>query len=462
MPTADREKLGSTETLARLRSLEAEEALVGAVLLSVKNECLDVAMAAGVEPGHLTDRRLARIYEAALSVADGGRVVDLVTVMGELVGAGAIDAIGDAYLLRLIDPDKCPVAANVGHYASIVLERARARTLHQALEVARRGLQGGDTPATVAVGLADALDASLAVRDEEAGQVGELLRRDVGLAKAETIPWGFPLFDRRTGGIPEASLIVIAGYPGEGKTSLTTCVLSYLAAHGTPVALFSVEMSAGQVMQTLLGRESGIGAGKLRVHGAKGLDIPGMAKLQGAVEKMQKWPLHIVAGSVSAEAVCARARVMQRKHGLKLVAVDYLQLLQRAGAEESRRLGIDAAVNSFKALAQSSGLAVLLLSQLARTDAKNPQAKSNLLKESGGINEAADMVVTLDRPNFRKVGPCPECGSFARPACVQCYGDGQVSIDTEIVLNVEKNRLGDTGRVTLGWSGRFMRVYERA
>jgi len=443
-----------------MRHEETERAAIGAILLTEDNAALHSVVAEGLEPEHFCNPAFRMIAEMATELSAQGKAVDVISVEAALESAGKLDAVGGHdFLWGLLDGPMGVSHAQT--YARILVEDARLRSVQAAAESAAVAITGGADIGTVRTSLEEALQRTLPESDAESGPIGTLLRRGVGLEKANVHSWGLETLDKRTGGLPEGCLVVIGAYPGTGKTSLTTQVLCSLARMGTPVTFFSAEMSAAQVLSTLIGRESRIGASKLRALGSKGLVGDDLARAGDASAELAGLPFHLVARRLSASEIAGHARHHIRKHGVKVMAVDYLQLLRCEAHEENRRIGIDASVNTLKALAQSTGLTVILLSQLARGSAQNPQPASSLLKESGGIMEAADVVLILNRPHFREANPCPACGTQRGLQCDECRGTGQVSLDTEIILSIEKNRFGGVGSVTLGWNGRLMKVFEK-
>jgi replicative DNA helicase len=308
-----------------------------------------------------------------------------------------------------------------------------------------------------------ALDGSIAHATGRSRNLRDLLRDDVGMKPVKGLDWGLARLDRDVGAIPEAALTILGASPGVGKTSLALTVLLHLATAGVPVLIFSLEMSEAQLMHTLAARGARVSAGRLRRLGYCGLHPDERARMEGwmaALYDKASPCLYVETRHNRIAEIAAHARRMQRQHGIVLVVVDYLQLISREPGEESRRLGIDATVNALKRLAKDSGLSVMLLSQLSRSPTNEPPTMSRL-KESGGIEEAADMILLLHRPQFRQWDTCQDCGGAQVANCQRCHGDGQVSRDTRLDVHVEKNKFGPAGfACKFTWDGPYMTISE--
>ena len=434
----------------------AELCVVGSVILN--NDLYDVAVAHGINDSVFASDVNRILWYAIDGLIARQRAVDLVTLRKALTESGELELVGGTDYLSMLC-DGVPAATNVEHYADIVVERWRARRLAKSVRQATGKLSEGAKADEVSQILGRALEATTATGGADSGKLEEFLARKVGLAGVKSLPWGLEKFDRRIGGLPESSLIIVGAYPGEGKTAFTTCILTKLAKGGVPVGLFSAEMSAAQINMSLLGRESGLGMAKV-MRGFENMTEDEVERLTRAKQTLEKLPFWMDAGPVKAAEAIARARVWKRKHGIKVVAVDYLQLLKRQSGEEDRRIGIDAAVNALKGFAQTSGMTVILLSQLARGSDGGAHTSSHKLKESGGVLEAADVVLMIKRPNRQDYETCHECNGAGHSFCPKCGGDGYISNDTTMNVVCEKNRFGPIGSVRLGWDGKTMSVHD--
>ena len=433
----------------------AEQAVLGSVIMN--NDLYDIAVSRGVNDGVFAGDSNRILWYAIERMVSEQRAVDFVTLRNWLTASEELGMVGGIeYVSTLVEG--VPAATNIGHYSDIVVERWRARMIAKSVIQARSKLGNGAKADEVSTLLSAALEATTDTGTQDSGRLSEFLERRVGLMGAKSLPWGIDKLDRRIGGLPEGSLVIVGAYPSEGKTAFTTCVLTKLAKAGVPVGLFSVEMSAAQINMALLGRESGLGMAHV-MRGIGEMNDDEITRLTRAKHVLDKLPFWMDASPVSVNEVAAQSRVWKRKHGIKVVAVDYLQLLKRQTGEENRRIGIDASVNALKGLAQTTGLTVILLSQLARGNDYAAHASSNKLKESGGINEAADLILMVSRPNRQEAGICPECNGAGHSFCPMCHGDGSISQDTEMKVVCEKNKFGPIGKCTLGWTGKTMSIH---
>jgi len=445
-------------SIPEIRAEDAERQVVGALLLN-GDSLIDAIQATGLKPANFTTAAYRTIYSHALAIGEARGKIDAVTIHDAIERDGGVEAIGgESWYAALMDEIHAP--SNAAAHAGLVVGAARRRGLAVAARTVADELTAGGTAEAAREALLRAVEDELPATPTDTGTIGELIRRNVGLAKAESVPWPWRALQAHTGGLPLGALTVIGAYPSTGKTTLTVSALASWAGAGTPCALFSVEMGAGQIVQTILGREAAIPVRHLMDRGIGGLEDAERARANSAMVKVLDWPLHVLAGPASAADIASRGRLYARKHGVKVVAVDYLQLLRRGASEESRRTGIDDAIGRLKGLAQTAGVAVIVLSQLSRGQGATQQPMAALLKESGGILEAADLAIILDRPHFREWNTCEACGGMSgNSACPVCRGMGGESTDTEILVKVEKHRLGPAGGVArLSWNGPRMMI----
>jgi len=439
-----------------LTDTSAERAVLGAIALN--NEALTVALAAGLGADDFSHAGHAAVFRAACDLVDGGAVADPVTLRD------ALDRAGKLHLCPIVDLaamlDAVPAVSSVGHYVGIVLAKSRARRLLIGLETGAAGIRANEPIDSVRDAVVSAIESTLPQAQGDEGKLVDFLRRDVGLKPSRSTPWAWPALQHATAGIPDSALTILGAYPGTGKTALATAQAAWLAQHETPIAFFSCEMGAAQLIATLMARDAGVSVQRLRYEGVAGFRGEESSRLSRSCGRLGAWPFYLSARSASATEIVARSRLWARQYGVRVVFVDYLQLLKRQGNEESRRLGIDSAVQALKALAGTTGIAIVVLSQLRRTE-KRSEASVGDLKESQGIEEAADLVLLLRRPKLGQNHVCTPCGGVygRNPSCPACGGVGTVSDDDELLVTVGKNRFGASGGIArLRWHGPTMRI----
>ncbi|MBQ1417003.1 MAG: replicative DNA helicase, partial [Selenomonas sp.] len=213
---------------------------------------------------------------------------------------------------------------------------------------------------------------------------------------------GFKDLDKLTAGLQKSDLILVAARPSMGKTAFTLNIASYVGLHGGSVAFFSLEMSKEQLMQRMLCSEGGIDASRLRTGQ---LDEVEWNKLVGVADKMSRAPIYIddTAG-ITVMELRSKARRLKAEHGLDLIIIDYLQLMQGRASKNSdnRQQEISEISRSLKALARELDVPVIALSQLSRSVESRQIKKPMLsdLRESGSLEQDADIVMFLYREDY--------------------------------------------------------------
>ena len=353
------------------------------------------------------------IFEAMASLANELQPLDVLTVAEALQARNLADRVGGiAYLAELAEGT--PSAANIGTYADIVRERAILRQLISAgsgiaesafepdgrstdnlldsamqavFDIAESGMQD-DGPTPVEPLLLEALK-----------RVDELSNNPSGITGVAT---GFSDLDRLTAGLQNSDLIVIAGRPGMGKTALAVNIAEHAvmrAADDAPVLIFSMEQPAEQLVMRLLSSLGHIDQNRLRTGNLNEDDWP---RLESAINQLKTKPLYIDdAAGLTAGAVRVRARRVARTTGgrLKLVIVDYMQLMRTEGRVENRALEMAEISRTLKAVARELRCPLIALSQLNRNpmNRENKRPRLSDLRESGAIEQDADVVLFIHR-----------------------------------------------------------------
>ena len=385
-------------------SVEAEQAVIGAVLLS-ESAFWDVADAVNEADFWRQDHRLA--WRAICEVMDGRGGLDLLTVadrlalMPERLHRGA-DLVG--YLSEMVDAT--PGVSNARAYAKIIRARAELRRLITACNaIADDAFQGKDSALQDAqsrimqIGADAQRGGPVVMREGLRDFVAELDRRQSGGTIGQ--PTGIPELDARWNGLQGGDLIVIAGRPSMGKTTLAMQIASDLADRlprpvGPAVLVFSLEMSVAKLIERDLSRRSRI---NLTAFKRGNLDDHEWPRLTNAMSAAKDVNLQIDdAAPLTALDICARARRLHATEGVRLVVVDYLQLLTGGqGDNETQRLGD--ATRTLKQLARELGIPVILLSQLNRDLEKRTNRRPVMadLRGSGSIEQDADVVTFVYR-----------------------------------------------------------------
>jgi len=386
------------------QNLEAEQSVLGAVLLD--NSAMAKAMEVLTEEDfYRTAHR--KIFQAMLDLSEQGEVIDQITLTEHLKEGGQLEAIGGAaYLAELVQ--MVPSAANVKYHSKIVRDKALLRGLITAsTDVITRGYEGQATVDELldfaersVFGLAqDRLGRTFAPLKAVIKESLELVDRLSKKKERVTgVPTGFEELDELTAGLQPSDLVVIAGRPSMGKTSLALGMAQHAAIRaGRVVGIFSLEMSNAQLVLRMLSSEACVDSHALRTGKLQKEDWWRLAEAAGRLENA---PIYVDdSGSLTVQQMRGKARRLKAEHGLDLIIVDYLQLMQGRGDAESRQQEISDISRSLKALAKELDVPVLALSQLSRAveSRKPPIPMLADLRESGAIEQDADVVMFIYR-----------------------------------------------------------------
>ena len=392
-------------------SIEAEQSVLGGLLLD--NGAAD-RIADFLSGDHFYSDAHRLLYNAIMQLIGDNKPADVVTVAEALGSINKLDYIGGmSYLAALVE--NVPTAANIRRYAEIVHERAILRRLAAA---------GGDIAESAFHPLGRSVREILDQAETKVFEIAEhgargqqgfqdirplltqvveriefLYNRD-NPSDVTGIATGFADLDRMTSGLQEGDLIVIAGRPSMGKTSLALNIAEHIAlVLKMPVAIFSMEMGATQLAMRLMGSVGRLDQQKIRTGRLTNDD---WERLSGALGKLNDAPIHIdETPAMNALEVRARSRRLARQYGGKLgaIVVDYLQLMQAVSDGENRATEISEISRSMKALAKELKVPVLALSQLNRSLEQRPNKRPVMsdLRESGAIEQDADVILFIYR-----------------------------------------------------------------
>lgn len=388
-------------------SVEAEQSVLGGLMLD--NSTWDqVADRINDSDFYRQDHRL--IFKAMEYLSSRGQPCDVITVSEYLERQSALDEAGGLAYLGALAKDT-PSAANIRAYADIVRERSVLRRLIAAgTRIADSGFNSeGRTPS-------DLLDeaerivfeiAELGVRGRQGftpvksylrptlDHIEHLSQQEGSLTGLAT---GYEDLDEKTSGLQKGDLVIVAGRPSMGKTTFAMNIAEYAALkHQAPVAIFSMEMPGEQLTLRLMSSLARIDQHRLRTGRLDEVDWP---RLTSAVQMLTTVPIYIDdTPALTPTELRARARRLKREHGLGMIVIDYLQLMQVPGTRENRATEISEISRSLKALSKELSIPVVALSQLNRSLEQRPNKRPVMsdLRESGAIEQDADLIMFIYR-----------------------------------------------------------------
>ncbi len=402
---------GSAAGVAPPQNLEAEQSVLGAVLLS------DATLPALIIDEHLQPEDFYRpshgvVYKAMLDLHSTGEPVDALTLVEHLKQAGQLDSVGGRAAIDLLSA-AVPSVGNVRQYAKIVRDNAMLRRLlHASFEIQQR-VHAHDAPPRELVDLAERAILEVAhddrrkdfqsIHDVLSTELDKLERLSREGTSLTGTPSGFDDLDNITGGFQPGNLIVLAARPSMGKSALMANFAEHAALEdGKPVALFSLEMSESELAQRFIASQASIKGDDLR----KGKVAESRwGKILAASNRLASSPLFIDDSSeLSVLDVRAKARRLsqQQSSGLGLLIIDYLQLMRSDGSSDNRVEQIGQISRGLKTLARELEVPVIALSQLNRGVEQRHDKKPVLsdLRDSGAIEQDADLVMFIYREEY--------------------------------------------------------------
>ncbi len=394
-------------------SEEAERGVLGAVLLDAER-VMDLCIEKQLVPESFYVPIHRAIYEAMLAMSREGRPIDLLTVSEQLKGGGLLDRVGGPMALnRLVDAT--PTAAHAEYYIDIVRDRHMLRQVIGAAREIEKNCYQPDAAGSLA--LSDAEQAFFDITAHQHGQMrpwDDLIHEIVRMLDSEHrgilgLATGYKDIDRCIGGLKPANMVILAARPSMGKTSLAMNIAENVVlgiggdagGRGKPVGIFSLEMSCVDLVKRMICSRAEVSMQRLN-EGY--LSRTNHNRLIHAADALVTAPIFLddTAGLEIAE-LRARARRMKVKHDIQLIVVDYLQLLRAPEySRQSRQVEIAMVSAGIKAMAKELNLPVLVLSQLSRAAEqrdKTEKPKLSDLRDSGSIEQDADIVMFLQRPS---------------------------------------------------------------
>jgi replicative DNA helicase len=432
------------------QALEAERSVLGGILLEPEAATRAVEL---VQPESFYRPAHGRIFRAMVSLFTRHEPIDVMTLAEELRRAGDLEAVGGISALTDL-VDTVPTAANIEHYAKIVLDKHILRQLISASSKIAEECYRAENEAGAILDEAEqkifrvsesrVSQGFLHIKDILKERFEEIQRVHESRESVTGLSTGFIDLDKYTAGFHPSDLVIVAGRPSMGKTSFALNIAQHVGLEEKrPVAIFSLEMSKELLVQRILCAEAQVDAQKVRRGYTNAKDIERLTNAAGLLSEA-----HIFIDDTPAITTLdmrARARRLKAEYDLALIVIDYLQLARTSDQSENRQQEISSISRSMKALAKELSVPVVALSQLSRAVESRGGDKRPMLsdlRESGAIEQDADLVLFLFRPEF--------------------YDPGDPEKEGKAELIIGKQRNGPTGMVNLIFEKQFTRFRSMA
>jgi replicative DNA helicase len=433
------------------QNLDAERSVLGAILLD--NHALNMAVEK-LKPEDFFFDPHRRIFNLMIQLGESQQAIDLVTLADLLHRRGELEAAGGhAYIAQLIDG--VPRISHLEHYARIVKEKSLLRGLIHATHSIQQTALEAEEDADAVLDRAESAIFQIAEDRVRTGLVSmkdvvhenfERLHRVITEGRRITgLPTGYAQLDALTSGLQPSELIILAARPSVGKTALALNLAENAAfQHRAQVAIFSLEMSKESLLMRLLASQARVDSHKFRTGHLSNEDWRQMTVTLGQLSETPLWIDD--SGSATVTEIGAKARRLKRDRGLSLVVVDYLQLIAARGRFSNRNEEVSSITRGLKALAKELKVPVLVLSQLTRAPERETRVPHLAdLRESGAIEQDADVVFFIHRPNlYKKKGEVTD----------------EERAQTDLIIAKQRN--GPVDRVPFVFLGKFTRFEEAA
>lgn len=395
------------------QAIELEEAVLGALMLD--NEALSDTIDI-LKPEYFYKLDHQKIFDAIIVLFNESKPVDILTVIEELKKSGELQSIGGAFYITQLT-NNVASSANTEYHARIIVEKFIQRSLIQisssiikdsfdetidVFDLLSKAEQ--DLFSVTEGSLRKSYDKMSVLISNAISSIEELRDKEDGLSG---VPSGFSKLDRVTSGWQKSDLVIVAARPGMGKTALALTMCRNIAInHNTPIGIFSLEMSSDQLVNRLISSESEIPSEKLRKGNLKEYEF---VQLHEKIKDLAEAPIYIDdTPGLSVFELRAKARRLVKNHEVKIIIVDYLQLMTAGGNKNgNREQEISTISRSLKGIAKELKIPVIALSQVNRgVESRTSTSKRPILadlRESGAIEQDADIVTFIYRPEYYKI-----------------------------------------------------------
>ncbi|MDD6483214.1 MAG: replicative DNA helicase [Clostridiales bacterium] len=426
-------------------SQEAEQAVIGSIL-SNSASAPDAIEILKPEDFYFADNKM--IFSTVIDLFNDNVAIDFVTVGNRLNKDNRLDAVGGVEYLRSC-ATSVPTTKHINYYSKIIREKAILRELIKgAAKISDMAYEGAQEPQEILEQSEQVIfDISSKREGKDIAKISDVLFTSYqkliedsmsggGITGLDT---GFVEINRRTGGFHGGELILIAGRPGMGKSSLAVNIAEHVSiSNGKTVAIFNLEMPKEQIVSRILCSQAMVDSSKIRTGEMENED---WMKIGDIIHRVELAPMYIDdTATITVSQIRAKCKRLKQTSNLELVVIDYLQLMQSGGRSDNRQQEVADISRSLKILAKELDIPVIALSQLSRASESRSDKRPVIsdLRESGAIEQDADMVMLLYRDDYYNK-------DTADANIAEC--------------NIAKNRSGEPGTVKLGWKGQYTKFY---
>jgi replicative DNA helicase len=438
------------------QAVDLEDAVLGALMLEkdAVNDVIDI-----LKPNSFYKETHQKIFEAILILFQDSEPIDILTVTEKLKKSGDLDFVGGPYYISQLT-SRVASSANAEYHARIIAQKYVQREL---IRISSETIKMAYDETTDIFDLLDKAESGLysvtegnlkkswdpmhSLLGQAIARIEEMKGKDEGISG---VPTGFAALDKVTAGFQPADMVILAARPGMGKTAFVLSMARNTAVeHNRPVAVFSLEMSSLQLTNRLISSETELDSEKLK----KGnLQDHEWQQLHSKIPRLSAAPIYIDdTPALSVFEFRAKARRLKQKHNIEMIIIDYLQLMTVGGSNGAgnREQEISTISRSIKSIAKELNIPIIALSQLSRAVETRGGSKKPMLsdlRESGAIEQDADMVMFIYRPSYYDLDQDE---------------DGNVIPEDYAEVNIAKHRNGSLQTVPLKFIGKFTKFMDR-
>lgn len=427
------------------QAVEIEESVLGAIIYEQSNYDLVSNL---LRPEHFYKEQNGLIYKACQELIQESKPIDLMTVCYQLKANNSLEMVGGSFYVSNLTNTASAISAIETHTAIVIEKYLMREVIRVSTDLIKKAYEDStdcfeliDFAGTEINNMLNVIESKQAKRlDDLSNQVLD----DCLTALKDEKPTGVPIsinsLQKQTNGWRKGQLIILAARPAMGKTAVGLDYAYHPATKGVPIGFFSLEMTGKELAGRLMSKESGISSQKIN---SNIVDTYELTALRKDCQVFKNLPLYIDdTPALSIQRLRSKALRMKREFGIQMIVIDYLQLMDGADSKDNREQEISKISRGLKKLSKELDIPIIALSQLSRNVETRPSKKPQLsdLRDSGAIEQDADMVIFLLRPEYYELDR-------------YLYGNEEVSTEGLLIKIIAKFRGGVTGELRTRWIG---------